>query len=507
MSGFFRRLTGRSTRKQKESVKPPSATQLKEPSATQLKEPTKIQQNLKNLNLFFTLKLTNQEKEEYIKNFTQSYLWEHQDDWIDYLLESIEKDDLNAVLFWLNKVTDFPSIERRIDEDVYDYMTDLLDKMRDMKREYLFWDRPYFNQLKKVINPETRWWYNHLYNSLDDPNYIKKLMDHSWKVMSERLIVSITDLKPNKLLITYIINHIYTNDNLSEYRFNNYKSYIICNMLLAGLNRSVISNTQKDDIKRFYLNYLIFKRGQLLPPLTFDMAESPTGVTTIYVFDKGLYPFIMKCLAMNETSILQSFVKAFDIKRIENDTWFKFLLECIIRTEYVKKYGYIPISIKIDDIKKLVSFIIKAYKINLNNVYMNQPNLFQLEQPDDPIRNPKIWLDKNVPMMAWAVLYKNKDAIDFFIEHGAILNRCVISMQDLTNDPAILGRFDRESKARKIQVAYSEYKYSPSHPSQQRRATAFKEKYQTTQSMPPIEEEQTGGKKKKTLKKKLKKRD
>ncbi len=173
MSGFFRRLTGRSTRKQKESVKPPSATQLKEPSATQLKEPTKIQQNLKNLNLFFTLKLTNQEKEEYIKNFTQSYLWEHQDDWIDYLLESIEKDDLNAVLFWLNKVTDFPSIERRIDEDVYDYMTDLLDKMRDMKREYLFWDRPYFNQLKKVINPETRWWYNHLYNSLDDPNYIK----------------------------------------------------------------------------------------------------------------------------------------------------------------------------------------------------------------------------------------------------------------------------------------------------------------------------------------------
>jgi len=111
----------------------------------------------------------------------------------------------------------------------------------------------------------------------------------------------------------------------------------------------------------------------------------------------------------------------------------------------------------------------------------------------------------NIPVMAWAVLYKNKDAIDFFIEHGAILNRCVISMQDLTDDPAILGRFERESKARKIQRAFTQHLYSPSHRSQQQRATAFKEKYQTTQSMPPIEEEQVGGKKKKTLKK-LKKR-
>jgi len=486
-----RRITRSSSKKQSkeqqltESIKPPSVTQLKKPTARQL--------NLEKLKLFFTLKLTNQEKEEYTKDFTQYYMWEYKV-WRDYLLENIEKDDLNAVLFWLNKVTDFPSIERRIDDDVYAFMRELLNKMRDMKREYLFWDRPYFNQLKKVLKPEVNWWYNHLYDSLDQPNYIKKLMDHSWKIISGRLIEDIAFYKkPNQILINYIINHIYTKDDLEGFRFNNYKFNAMSNIFLDNLKRDGLTTTEKDNI-RYYLNYLILKRGKSLPPLTFDTETTPDGMI-FYSYSKGLYPFIIKCLKMNETSILESFVKAFDIKREANNQWFLYILENIIRpNDFTDLYRY---RIDINDIKKLVSFIIKAYKINLNNMYMplTHFNIGNMESLN-PILNPKLWLDSNIPVMAWAVLYKNIDAIDFFIEHGAILNRCVISMQDLTNDPAILGRFDRESKARKIQVAYSKYKYSPSHPSQQQRATAFKEKYQTAQSIPPIEEEQTGGKKK-----------
>jgi len=452
------------------------------------------EKNLDKLKKFFKLKLSAEEKEEYTKDFTQVYMWEYKV-WRDYLLENIEKDDLNAVLFWLNKVTEFSSIERRIDEDVYYFMTELLDKMRDMKREYLFWDRPYFNQLKNVLKSETDWWYNHLYDSLDQPNYIKKLMDHSWKVISWKLIEHIVRYKKtNQILINYMINYIYTKDDLSEYHFNSYKFYIVSNILLEDLKRDGLTTTQKDNI-RYYLNYLILKRGKSLPPLTVDMTQTTAGVP-IYVFDKGLYPFLIKCLEMNETSILESFIKAFDIKRIENDTWFKFLFEIIIRAKTLRDWGYISADVKIEDIKRLVTYILKAYKINLNNVYMNQKDLFKGEQPDDPIRNPKIWIDKNMPVIAWAVLYKNKDAIDYLLDNGAKLNRCAIAIQDLTDEPAILGRFNRERKAVKIQRAFTEHLYSPSHPSQQRRATAFKEKYQTAQSIPPIQEEQTGGKKK-----------
>jgi len=500
-----RRITRSSSKKQ--SKEQQLTESIKPPSVTQLHKSTK-ERNIDKLNEFFTLKLTNQEKEEYTKQFPEEYMWDYKL-WKNYLFESIEKDDLNAVLLYLEKVTDFNHL------DNLDFMTEILDRMRDMKRDYIFWNRSYWNKLKIVLKPETTWWYNHLYASLDNPEYIKKLMDHSWKVISRILLTRmISRNKPNYDLINYLINRIYANDDLSEYRFHNHGFQ--SQQQIANTPNSIrmytlyikkefgLTPIQQQNV-RYFLKHMILERGKLLPPLQVRNIDIRRELS-VYDFEEDIYLFIMKCLETNETSILDSFVKIFDIKLEVNDKWFKFLLECIIRPDDFKKFNYAPRDLNIEDVKKLVSYLIKAYKINLNNVYIywRASNIGNTRR-SSTMSNPNQWLLNNIPVMAWAVLYKNKDAIDFFIEHGAILNRCVISMQDLTDDPAILGRFERESKARKIQRAFTQHLYSPSHRSQQQRATAFKEKYQTTQSMPPIEEEQVGGKKKKTLKK-LKKR-
>jgi hypothetical protein len=490
-----RRSTRSSTQKQTEDLtnkmlereEKAKASAIKRQSMAESRRLAK-EQNLLKLKNFFKLKLSKDEKDKFTKDFTQQYMWEYEL-WRDYLLNRIENDDLESVLFYLEKITNCSSIRTNIQYNIDDmeFMIELLDKMRDMKREYIFWDRPYWIKLKKCINPDTEWWLKHIYNSFEDSYYIKKLLEHSWKMISWKLLINVPFM--SRKTIAIIINHIYEKDDLIEYRFNGNKHQL--NILLYLTD--VMTETQKENV-RYYLNYLIIKRQKSLPPLTVDITQTVHGDPT-YVFDIGLYQFIIKCLEMNETSILENFIKVFDIKRIENDSWFRFLLECIIKPEFVKKYGYISTSIKINDIKKLVSFIIKGYKININNVYMNQKDLFKGEQPNDPIRNPKIWLDKNIPVIAFAVLHKNKDAIDYLLEHGAKLDRCVIAMQDLTDDPAILGRFDRERKATKIQRAYSEHLYSPSHISHKERIESYKEKYQKEKPS-PIEEEISGGKKK-----------
>ena len=495
-----RRETRASTRKQTEKLdkvlkERTKASDIKRQSMAESHRLAK-EQNLLKLQNFFKLKLSPKEKDKFTKDFTQKYMWEYEL-WRDYLLSSIDKDDLETVLFYLEKITSFTSTKTSIEYNINDmnFMTELFDKMRDMKREYIFWDKPYWNKLKNNITPNRQWWLNHINNSLEHSNYIKKLLEHSWKIISWTLVSRVAFM--NKTTILYIINHIYEKDDLKEYRFNG-NTYQLD--LLTSLHSDKTTEIQKENV-RFYLNYLILKRQNSLPPLTIDITQTIFREPT-YVLDTGVNKFIIECLEMDEIMLLESIVKVLDIKREENDSWFKFLLQSIIRSEYLKQWGYIPRSIKINDIKKLVSFIIKAYKININNIYFNQKNLFKGEQPDDPIRNPKIWLDKNVPVIAWAVLYKNKDAIDYLLDQGAKLNRCVIAMQDLTDDPAILARFDRERKATKIQRAFTEHLYSPSHTSHQRRATSFKEKYQKAQSIPPIQEEQTGGKKQKQKNKK-----
>lgn len=397
--------------------------------------------------------MSNADKQKNLSFFKQKYLWEYEI-WEDYLLKCIENKNLEMVLYYLEN-----------NKKVYNYacemsfMTDIFDKMRDMDVDFIFWDRPYLNKLKGEIEvmPKTEWWENHIINSLNNSNYIYKLLNNEWDFITQELLMNYSYEMPEQTS-KYIIDKIYKEEEFKyQYWFSaNNNQQKMLELLYTKNNKYKL--TKENKINQLnYLKYLIQKRRTVLPPLKINIYITNTGKYNIT--EHNLEEFILTCIKNNEIELLQEITKTLNIKLDTNDLWFKYLLECIVRPKYL--FLHEGNTCNIEDSKLLVSFILKYYKININNVYMLiRDNLPQLEVRD-PIRHPKLWLDKNLPAIAWAILYDNMDAIHYLIKEGAKLNRCAISMQDLTINPKILGLFTRESKASKIQTAYLKHYYAP----------------------------------------------
>jgi hypothetical protein len=429
-----------------------------------LKRKMAQEENISKLQIFFTQQLSMKEKEALVQTFTQKYMWKYEL-WRDYLIDCIKKNDLDTVLLYLENVTPLFS-----PKTMY-FMKELLDTMRDYGRDYIFWPRPHWEKLQFS---STKWWQDHIIDSLNKPDYIHKLTKSSWMFITPYVLKH--NYKMDRRTAMNIIDDIYTKDSLAPYRFDGGE---VSQDILMTLQSKSLTVDEKTNV-RFYLTYLIQKRAKSVPPLTVDITQVTHNYVTYY-FD-SVFKFITMLVDMDEKGIATTFTDAFDIKRQENAAWLKFLLECIVRQKFMASMRSIDTTFSREDTKKVVSFLITSYKININNVYMTMNDLFAGEQPIDPIRNPKIWLNKNTPVIAWAILYENMDAIDFLLKHGAKLDRCAIAMQDLTNNPRILGAFLREQKATKIQRAYSKYHYNPSHKSQIERAKTFKERYQSRAS-------------------------
>lgn len=432
------------------------------------------EENIKRFINFFeksyTMSIT--EKKENIDYFAEKNMIKYNESWRKFVLECIEKDDLASIIVYLEHYINKFSINEM------EFMTEILDTMRDKNRDYIFWQRPLWNKLKEKGMTSTNWWAEHIKHSFHNSGYIHKLISNNWDYLENSKIEYFAIMPPETT--TYIVNDIYKKDNLFKFRFN---GTIEQKKILMYGQRPTRTDEERKSVK-FYIKYLIQKRNSILPPLIVDTIQRD-GVVT-YDFD-NLYSFINLCIDTDEKDILNELIKVFDIKRQENDKWLKFLIECIIRPSYMKQYKYIDDSFNIKNAQNVVAFIISSYKININNIYMDMQNLFSRQQPIDPIKNPKSWLDKNIPVIAWAILYKNIDAIKYFLNLGAKLNRCVISMEDLTDDPRILGLFTRDTKASKIQRSYLQYYYSPTHKSQAERVKTYTEKYDSKKlSLEPI---------------------
>jgi len=437
--------------------------ELQRRATASLKRKMAQEENLSRLQILFTQQLSKKEREALVQTFTQKFMWKYQL-WKDYLINCIKNNDLDPVLLYLENATPlFPP------KTMY-FMKELLDTMRDYGRNYIFWPRPHWEKLQFS---STKWWQDHIIDSLNKPEYIQKLVESSWKFITPHVIKNVHRM--DRMTAINIIDDIYTKDYLEPLRFN---CDAVSQNMLMSLQRGSLTPDEKTNI-RFYLTYLIQKRAKSAPPLTVNLTKDLLGYDEYDDYDGyfgNVYKFITMLVDMDEKGIVTAFTGAFDIKLQENDAWLKFLLECIVRQKFMETYFNISSREKN---KKVVSFLITSYKININNVYMDMNKLFAGDQPIDPIRNPRIWLDKNIPVIAWAILYEDLDAIDYLLKHGAKLNRCVVAMQDLTNNPKILGAFLRERKATKIQRAFSEYHYNPSHKSQIERAKTFKKLYQS----------------------------
>ena len=93
-----------------------------------------------------------------------------------------------------------------------------------------------------------------------------------------------------------------------------------------------------------------------------------------------------------------------------------------------------------------------------------------------PIMNPITWINKNLSMVALAVMHGNKKVLLLLISLGATVKRCAFGLQDLTSDPEILKILVSDSKATKIQRAFLRHMYAPEHGTQAVRQSAWDSK-------------------------------
>ena len=178
------------------------------------------------------------------------------------------------------------------------------------------------------------------------------------------------------------------------------------------------------------------------------------------------------CLERAFTDILDAIVKKLSFKVEAN----RRTLEQLWVNLMLKVYDALP-KPEYDKICNILAFILRRYKMNLNNMYltlesykMRMTALLQANNMSvDPFTNPMIWIRKNMPYIAVALIARNKKAILFMISLGATLKRCSFTLEDMTDDPQMLKLFLYESKATKIQRAYKTHMYKPEHPSQSTR--------------------------------------
>ena len=172
------------------------------------------------------------------------------------------------------------------------------------------------------------------------------------------------------------------------------------------------------------------------------------------------------------TDILDAIVKKLSFKVDAN----RRTLEQLWANLMLKVYDTMP-KPEYDKICNILTFILRRYKMNLNNMYltlesykMRMTALLQANNISvDPFTNPMLWIRKNMPYIAVALIARNKKAILFMISLGATLKRCSFTLEDMTTDPEMLKLFLYESKATKIQRAYKTHMYKPEHPSQSTR--------------------------------------
>ena len=323
------------------------------------------------------------------------------------------------------------------------FMTDILDTMSKLHPITLFTVyNPVFTEMREAIKNNTySWWINHLKNSSDNDEYLFLMLRNNWKPFPMAII---RDLERER-----------TPELITEAAKYTYRTY-------GG-----IELFQNGEYIYKYVNGSYNQRALLLALIVNRPSSSPL-IANPDAFH-GLRYFISSCLAGENHDMLDAFVSKFSMKHEGNKMFLQQLLEWMI----VPIFGYAHSRpAELNTTYAVVEFIVKRYKINVNNLYINL-EAFAKTRAKEPLNNPYTWMSNNLSVMAYAVMYKNKRAILFLQSLGATLRRCAFAMEDLTNDPTILRLFHTEKKATHIQQSYKQYLYSTSHTSQATRQSAW----------------------------------
>lgn len=485
----------------------------------------RVQENLNALEGLFQKHFTGNmmENEAYLEEFynsykTYKYMWVYPA-WKKFLFECIEKDRGYILLFYLSSILKSPGnkLKPHATIQTIDFMTEILDETRNRKKYILLWEKPFWKIIQENHKEyqETTWWKDHMIHSIKDETYMYQLCKSAWEFIDEEFL-STTIPMMSEHTMSYVIDAIYTKPSLEMYRFsgNQEQQRMLLKLfpfpiqsILEKRPASDITSTilqripmyeEEEDIEyssadkqRFgmFLYRLMIKKTT--PTLTIRI-EQQNGWDELQYDRKELHMFILLLAVLVKEEkledpsnhiLVRGLKECFQLKEPNNAIWFIGLLDRICRPDYfgslrgTLQETYLSKTSKLRGteimlLETLITFLVKIYNININNIYMRMNRLFagtEEQQPKGMIQNPRLWLNKNIPVVAWAILHKNVKAAYYLVfELGAKLDRCVITMEDLLAgqkteaDKKLLQLFTLKDKTTRTVREYMKRKYSPS---------------------------------------------
>jgi len=329
------------------------------------------------------------------------------------------------------------------------WMKEVLVMLQEVQPNEMFGTNPFWQELRGALGESTKWYKNYVESLLTNEEHINRLIVKGWFWHFELLWANAKDVAPSTLAeaLALILR-------TPEFR-KPFNKFVHFDVLLDNIVKGEPSTSQK--LLRFYTSY-------------FDALPKSTLVILEWVdFESSSRdPFIDTCLEKGFNELLHAFYGKLDINRTENKVWLNMCFRSLV-------FATLPLyTLAYNRIKKRLDSIIRHYKLNVNNIYMDFTDVMRREfATRDPLRNHELWAGKNLPVVAFAVMYNRTDIVQWLLTLGAKLNRCAISMEDLTTNPKMLALFRANTQATKIQSAYLKHMMHPDHPTQANRQAGW----------------------------------
>ena len=331
------------------------------------------------------------------------------------------------------------------------FMREVLETLQEHQPDEMFGKNPFWEELRAALTDEVKWYNDFIKDSLSNEAHINRVMLKGWFWHFELPWTNAKDVAQSTLDIALKVIL-----NAPEFR-KPFNDFVHFDVLLEQIVKSEPSTSQK--LLTFYTSYF-----NALPKSTIIVVEPLENKTP------PVSEFIDTCLQNKYNELLLAFYDKFDIRRTENKIWMN---TCFLHLVYMgnsSRFTYNKYRMRFDS-------IIRHYKLNVNNIYMDvsdimQKHLFNV-MGRDPLRNPGLWAGKNIPLIAFAVMNDRPDIVQWLLTLGGKLNRCAIAMEDLTTNPKMLALFRADTQATKIQRTYLQHMMHPNHPKQASRQAAW----------------------------------
>jgi uncharacterized protein (DUF1778 family) len=332
------------------------------------------------------------------------------------------------------------------------FMREVLETLQEHQPEEMFGKHPFWEELRAALTDDVKWYTDYIKASLSNEAHINRVMHKGWFWHFELLWTNARDVAQSTfdMALKVILN-------APEFK-TPFNDFVHFDVLLEQIFKSE-SSTSRHKLLTFYTSY-------------FNALPKSTIIVVEMVVDKTppVSDFIDTCLQNKYNELLLAFYDKFDIRRTENKIWMN---ACFLHLVYMmnsSRFTYNKYRIRLDS-------IIRHYKLNVNNIYMDvtdimQKHLFNV-MARDPLRNPGLWAGKNIPLIAFAVMNDRPEIVQWLLTLGGKLNRCAIAMEDLTTNPKMLALFRADTQATKIQKKYLQHSMHPDHPSQANRQAGW----------------------------------